>query len=198
MDYQRRYEEIVADYNREKDRVTIEETFRRLTELMADLRSRVKKERRWRRMSMPTSGNRPFAGNWRGLRDDSVLRVAHSRADRSPSQAFGVDEVATSCYKITMRSVGIKVLNSRLSQYIRLAASGETVLVTDRDRVVAEIGPPRETRSPLVADALLAEAVRAGWLTPPVLPAAGGPPASKPIAPLSDILGELDDDRSDR
>jgi hypothetical protein len=30
MDYQRKYEEIVADYNREKDRTTIEETFLRL------------------------------------------------------------------------------------------------------------------------------------------------------------------------
>ena len=37
MDYQQRYEEIVAEYNREKDRVTIEETFRRLTELMDEL-----------------------------------------------------------------------------------------------------------------------------------------------------------------
>ena len=37
MDYQQRYEEIVAAYNREKDRVTIEETFRRLTELMDEL-----------------------------------------------------------------------------------------------------------------------------------------------------------------
>ena len=37
MDYQQRYEEIVADYNREKDRVTIEETFRRLTELVDEL-----------------------------------------------------------------------------------------------------------------------------------------------------------------
>ena len=97
-----------------------------------------------------------------------------------------------------MRSVGIKALNNRLSEYIRLAASGETVLVTDRNRVVAEIGPPRETRSPILADALLAEAVRAGWLTPPVLPAAGEPPASRPVAPLNDLLGELDDDRSER
>ena len=37
LDYQQKYEEIVADYNREKDRVTIEETFRRLTELMDEL-----------------------------------------------------------------------------------------------------------------------------------------------------------------
>ena len=37
MDYQQKYEEIVAHYNREKDRVTIEETFRRLTELVNEL-----------------------------------------------------------------------------------------------------------------------------------------------------------------
>ena len=37
MDYQQRYEQIVADYNREKDRVTIERTFQRLTELMDEL-----------------------------------------------------------------------------------------------------------------------------------------------------------------
>ncbi len=97
-----------------------------------------------------------------------------------------------------MRSVGIKALNSRLSEYIRLAASGETVLVTDRDRVVAEIGPPKETRSPFLADALLAEAVRAGLLTPPALPASGKPPASQPVAPLSHLLAELNDDRTDR
>ncbi len=36
-DYQEKYEEIVADYNREKDRVTIEETFRRLTALIEEL-----------------------------------------------------------------------------------------------------------------------------------------------------------------
>ena len=37
MDYQQKYEEIIADYNREKDRATIEETFRRLTDLMDEL-----------------------------------------------------------------------------------------------------------------------------------------------------------------
>ena len=97
-----------------------------------------------------------------------------------------------------MRSVGVKVLNSRLSEYLRLAASGETVLVTDRDRVVAEIGPPKGTRSPILADALLAEAVRRGWLTPPLLPASGKPPTPEPVAPLRDLLDELDGDRSER
>ncbi len=37
MDYQIKYEEIVAAYNREKDRATIEETFRRLIELVNGL-----------------------------------------------------------------------------------------------------------------------------------------------------------------
>ena len=45
-----------------------------------------------------------------------------------------------------MRSVGLKVLKNKLSEYVRLAASGETVLVTDRDRVVAEIVPPHRSR----------------------------------------------------
>lgn len=49
---------------------------------------------------------------------------------------------------------------------MRLAASGETILVTDRDRVVAEIRPPAATRSDSIADAQLAELVRKGILTP--------------------------------
>ncbi|NLF19115.1 MAG: type I restriction endonuclease subunit R [Lentisphaerae bacterium] len=37
MDYYKRYQEIIADYNREKDRVTIETTFARLMDLMQGL-----------------------------------------------------------------------------------------------------------------------------------------------------------------
>ena len=37
MDYYKRYQEIIADYNREKDRATIEETFAKLAELVASL-----------------------------------------------------------------------------------------------------------------------------------------------------------------
>src|SRR5438067_2363036 len=69
-----------------------------------------------------------------------------------------------------MRAVGLKTLKNKLSEYVRLAAGGETVLVTDRDRVVAELVPPRSGRAALLADAQLADAVRKGWLTPPVRP----------------------------
>ena len=95
-----------------------------------------------------------------------------------------------------MRSVGLKVLKNRLSEYVRLAAGGETVLVTDRNRVVAEIVPPQAGRSPLLADALLAEAVREGWLTPAVQ--AGGAPPRRPIMAFRDLLKELRHDREDR
>ena len=37
MDFNRRYQEIIADYNREKDRVTIEQTFERLVNLMDEM-----------------------------------------------------------------------------------------------------------------------------------------------------------------
>ncbi|MDE2876800.1 MAG: type II toxin-antitoxin system Phd/YefM family antitoxin [Gemmatimonadota bacterium] len=97
-----------------------------------------------------------------------------------------------------MRSIGIRALNSRLSEYVRLAAGGETVLVTDRGRVVAEIGPPRETRSPVLADALLADAVRKGWLTPALSPGSEPPRGGPPEAPLCVLLSELEGDRSDR
>lgn len=96
-----------------------------------------------------------------------------------------------------MRSVGIKILKNRLSEYVRLAAGGETVLVTDRDRVVAELGPPRPGRAPLLADALLAEAVRAGWMSAPLL-VGEGPPPRQPVATWDELSRELDADRGER
>jgi antitoxin (DNA-binding transcriptional repressor) of toxin-antitoxin stability system len=96
-----------------------------------------------------------------------------------------------------MRSVGIKHLKNKLSEYIRMAAGGETVLVTNRGRVVAELGPPAPGRSPLVSDALLLEAVRQGWLRPP-LSAGEEMPARKPVTKLREILADLQEDRSDR
>ncbi|HEX9189892.1 MAG TPA: prevent-host-death protein [Vicinamibacteria bacterium] len=96
-----------------------------------------------------------------------------------------------------MRAVGVKVLKNKLSEYVRLAAGGETVLVTDRDRVVAELGPPRPGRATSLSDALLAEAVREGWITPPLV-VAEGPPPRQPVATWAELAEELDRDRGDR
>ena len=96
-----------------------------------------------------------------------------------------------------MRAVGLKVLKNKLSEYVRLAERGETVLVTDRDRVVAEIVPPDKGRSPLLADALLADAMRRGWITPPALPSSGVPPR-KPVMSFRQLKRDLDKDRSER
>jgi antitoxin (DNA-binding transcriptional repressor) of toxin-antitoxin stability system len=96
-----------------------------------------------------------------------------------------------------MHSVGLKALENGLSEYLRLAAEGETVLVTDRDRVVAEIDPPQAGRGPFLADAILAEAVRDGWLTPAAL-AGGGAPPRKPVMAFRDLMKDLRGDREER
>jgi antitoxin (DNA-binding transcriptional repressor) of toxin-antitoxin stability system len=74
-----------------------------------------------------------------------------------------------------MRAVGIKQLKARLSEYLRLVKSGETILVTERETVVAELRPARrqgrDAESPdAVLDALAetgevtrAGASREGW-----------------------------------
>lgn len=46
-----------------------------------------------------------------------------------------------------LRAVGIKTLKNRLSEYVRLTAAGETALILDRDRVVAQLGPPRQVQA---------------------------------------------------
>jgi len=96
-----------------------------------------------------------------------------------------------------MRSVGIKLLKNKLSEYVRLAAAGETVLVTDRDRVVAELGPPAPDRSEQISDAIFLDAVRQGWIRPP-LNVARDLPARRPVMKFREIQRELEEDRADR
>jgi prevent-host-death family protein len=94
-----------------------------------------------------------------------------------------------------MRTVGLKVLKNKLSEYVRLAAAGETVVVTDRGRTVAEIVPPRKQRD----ESFVERGVREGWLTPAKRPFAPLPPR-KPIPgyTLEQLLADLDRDREDR
>jgi prevent-host-death family protein len=41
-----------------------------------------------------------------------------------------------------MRAAGIREIKDRFSEYLRIVAEGEVVLVTDRGKVVAQIAPP--------------------------------------------------------
>jgi antitoxin (DNA-binding transcriptional repressor) of toxin-antitoxin stability system len=60
-----------------------------------------------------------------------------------------------------MKTVGVRELKNRLSEYLREVRGGESVLVTDRGQVVAEFSPPRlGANDPDVPAALLALAKR--------------------------------------
>jgi len=96
-----------------------------------------------------------------------------------------------------MRAVGLKVLKNKLSEYVRLAAGGETILITDRDKVVAELGPPVAGRAPEVADAVMADLVRRGLVTPARV-RHSTPPPRRPVTTLKQLLSWLDEDRADR
>ena len=64
--------------------------------------------------------------------------------------------------------------------------------------MVAELVPPRPSRSADLADALLADMVRRGVITPALLPPGPPPPVPPRTAKLAEILAELDRDRDDR
>ena len=72
------------------------------------------------------------------------------------------------------KAVGVKRLRAKLSEYLRLVKSGETILVTERDEVVAELRPAR--RQPAVPDdldRLLDALADSAEITRASLPAAG-------------------------
>lgn len=98
-----------------------------------------------------------------------------------------------------MRSVGIKVLKNKLSEYVRLAENGETVQVTDRGRVVAELVPPTPAPRKMSEKDFLAQAAREGRFTPAANPGKGPPPrAPIPGLTLEELLKDLDEARADR
>jgi prevent-host-death family protein len=96
-----------------------------------------------------------------------------------------------------MKSVGLKILRNKLSEYVGRAACGETVLVTDRGRVAAALVPPQPDYNPFPSDPVLADLVRAGLVIPPTHSASGLPPRT-PVVPFEDLMKEIDRDRRDR
>ena len=93
-----------------------------------------------------------------------------------------------------MRTVGLKILKNKLSEYVRLAAAGETVVITDRGRAVAEIVAPRKD-----SESVIERGVREGWIRPAKKPFQPLPPR-KPVPGLTleQLLADLDRDREDR
>ena len=95
-----------------------------------------------------------------------------------------------------MRAIGIKQLKNRLSEYVKLAAGGETILVTDCDRVVAELTPPSAGRNPRVVKERYAEAVRKGIITPAKV-VSTEVPRSAGTATFDEVMRLLDESRGD-
>ena len=97
-----------------------------------------------------------------------------------------------------MATVGIKELKNRLSAYLRAVANGETVLVTDRGEVVAEIVAPRVRDTATAQERLLGELDRQGLLAPAKIAPGHRLPRRRPVAPLAEVMRDLDASRSDR
>lgn len=96
-----------------------------------------------------------------------------------------------------MRTVGIRELKNRLSEYLRLVGRGEDILITDRGRVIAELHQPGPTSLDSPYPALLLHA-RQGWVR---LGAPNRPdlyPDLKPLVPLGEAAKLLDQERSER
>ena len=97
-----------------------------------------------------------------------------------------------------MQSVGIKTLKNRLSEYVRAAAAGETVLVTDRGQVVAELVSPRVRADVSPDERVLGDLLRQGLLVPAKVPPKARLPRRKPVAKIDEVLRELEDSRAER
>jgi antitoxin (DNA-binding transcriptional repressor) of toxin-antitoxin stability system len=70
-----------------------------------------------------------------------------------------------------MKAVDVKQLKARLSEYLRLVKTSETVLITDRDEVVAELrSARRQSAGGLSVEEQLQALADAGETTRPSLP----------------------------
>ena len=65
-----------------------------------------------------------------------------------------------------MSTVGIKELKNRLTHYMRLAKTGEEIIVTERDKPVALIQKIEAVKQPKSEEAILAQMVAEGSIIP--------------------------------
>lgn len=97
-----------------------------------------------------------------------------------------------------MRAVAIEQLRDRLDEYVELAAAGEIVLLTEQDRVVAELSPPAAGRAERATDAVLLDLIRKGVLTPASIVGDAPLPPRHPLVSFEHLMADLDADRADR
>ena len=95
-----------------------------------------------------------------------------------------------------MRVAGVREVKNKLSEYLRIVAGGETVLVTDHGRVVAQLAPPPPHTPPALSeDEALERLAASGKLrlprskvpTPGAGPVKGVPPGIDLVAILADV-----------
>jgi prevent-host-death family protein len=88
-----------------------------------------------------------------------------------------------------MTTVGVAELRQNLSRYLRLVEQGERLVVTERNRPVAELGPPPttgETLDRLIAEGRVSRPTRRSLPAPLLL---DGDPLALSHA-LNDIRGD--------
>jgi len=99
-----------------------------------------------------------------------------------------------------MKAIGIKELKARLSEYLRLVKAGETILVTERNDVVAEMRPARRhLRASNQLEDVLDALADAGEITRSSLPKRGWGWQSRGMGlPAGTAQALVDEVRADR
>lgn len=97
-----------------------------------------------------------------------------------------------------MRSIETAALLENLREYIKLAESGETILISEGNRLIAELRPHKRSEALLPAAASLADLVRFGVVIPPKVRPTTPPLKPPPLASFDEVMKDLDESREDR
>ena len=109
-----------------------------------------------------------------------------------------VDNVGACSYIISMKTIGIRELKNRLSEFVREVRSGEAVLVTDRGEVVAELVPPGESSRDPQTPPALAALVKSGQVTVGISNDAGAYPKLPRLVERGHAARLLNEERGNR